>query len=267
MSWEDRHLNEVEELIKKGAKKAYDENVMMCYEHTEFKSRMVEYLVVVNIAQLLMNWALPKYLQVHLEYPLADFYNGAFPTLKWCGNSIFDTQLFFRNEHNPEKNKSARIDIAITSEPFNEGHYVEPSYKSLIGIEVKSISKQKDTILKDIRRLSNSLALNDEIDNNNIKACYSLFYRRLDNYKHVNSKKELDNKKENEINRWKLILNKFRGEFKSLDYLIEPIVVQESTVDDIINQFSNEDQLDYAEVAEKSGLVMCYLIKIVSNAG
>lgn len=264
MTLKAEHINEIEELLKKGAIHAYHENVMMCYEHTDFKSRMVEYLAVVNIAKLLMNWALPNYLQVHLEYPLADFYNGAFPAIKWEAKTIFDSNMILRKNHNPVNNVSARIDIAITSESTNEGHYIQPNYKSLIGIEVKSISKQKSTILKDIDRLSQSLVLNDAIDKNNIQACYSLFYRRLDNYKKVNSKKELDVKKEKELKDWNLSLKDIKQEYPRLNFTIEPIVVQESHIEDIINHFPPE-HFDYSEVAEKSGLIMCYLIKITKN--
>lgn len=265
MNWKDNYLKEIEELIKDGANRAYEENVIMCFDQTDFKSRMVEYLVVVNIAKLLMKWALPNNLQVQLEYSLADFYNGAFQTIKWEGKSIFDRKMIKRTDHNPPQNKSARIDIAITSDSFNAGIYIKPRYISLIGIEIKSISNQKKTILKDIHRLSHSLVLNDAIGKNKIKACYSLFYRRLDNYKKVNSKEVLEVKKEREIEKWNSVLNKIKNDYPSLNYILEPILVQESHVKDIINQFPTE-HFDYSEVAEKSGLIMCYLIKIVPNA-
>lgn len=263
-SWKEQYLDEIEELIKVGAIHAYHENVMMCYEHTDFKSKMTEYLVVVNIAKKLLNWALPKHLQIHLEYSLADFYNGAFPSIKWTGTSNLDSKIILRNEHNPINNKSARIDIVITSEPNNEGYYIRPNYKSLIGIEVKSISKQNKTILEDIHRLSQSLILTDSISGNNIEACYSLFYRRLDNYRKVNSKKELTNKKEKEIKKWKIALESFELQYPTLNYIFKPILVQESDIEDTIQQFPPE-HFDYSEVAEKSGLIMCYLVKITKK--
>jgi len=262
MKLEQQFFIEIEMLLKKGARKAYGENIMMCYQHSDFSSRMIEYVAVVNIAQLLLEWALPKYLQVQLEYPLRDFYNGAFPAIKWKKtNDFFNTEMISRTSHSPTKKKS-RIDIAITCEPFNEGgHYISPQYKSLVGIEVKSITKGKSKIKEDIVRLSDALSLKDKIEENGIEACYSLFYRRLDNEKAVNSNSELEDKKIKELKNWKDILIDFESRYQLLKYEIEPIIIEESIIDDIAGQYPPE-HFDYQEVAEKTGLIMCYLVKI-----
>jgi hypothetical protein len=249
-------LDEVEKSLKEGVIEAYQQNIKMCYDYTEFKSKMVEYLIVVNIAQKLMEWTLSKYIQVHLEYSLRDFYNNAFPYSKCIAESIFDMKSIYRENHNPENNKSARIDIVITQlyEKYNK-------YQSLVGIEVKSINSHKGSIIKDIHRLSKPLSYKDKVGENSLIGCYSLFFRRLDNPKKINTESDDSSKKKKELIKWNSVLNDFKREYPSLNYNLKSILVQNSDYTKIIDSLP-EGEIDYSEVAEKTGLIMCYIIKI-----
>src|SRR5690606_15574240 len=77
--WQPNYLNEIEEILVRSAKYSYEENLRFTYQSNDFNSRMIEYLVVVNIAKNLYNWAWDRFIQVQLEYSVINFYNGAFP--------------------------------------------------------------------------------------------------------------------------------------------------------------------------------------------
>lgn len=266
MKWSNEYYSEIESILKKGAIQAYQDNILMVFKHSDFESRMIESLVVVNVAKLLLDWAMNNYYQVHMEYPLRDFYNGAFPAVTWKEKaSITDSEYMIkRKEHNPKGNKSGRIDIALTRDTHNEGVFISPSWKSQVGIEIKSINQHNSKIIKDIERLSTGLVLSDEVGNNSIKAGYSLFYRRLDKENEVITEDEISTKKSTELNFWKNQFTEFRKNYGSLEYAIEEIVIREAAFEKIKDSYDPE-HFDYHDVAENSGLVVCYLIKITRN--
>ncbi len=272
------NLKDIEDIIKEGAKKAYRDNLFLTGNYTDFQSRMIESLVVITIAQKLLDWAIPNHCQVQLEYPIKDFYNGAFPDIIWTQREIFDPSKFIkRQNHNPIKvnskwnddvkvkeNKSGRIDIAITTEPSSgkEGvFFINPQLKSLIGIEIKAIIKSAAEIENDFIRMANAVSLEDRISSNGIISCYCLFYWRLDNPKHINSKEEIDSLKVLDKEKW---FSKFNELIKStpiLKYDLDPLVISEGAVDGLADYYPPEE-FDASEIAEMTGLVVCYLVKI-----
>lgn len=272
------NLKDIEDIIKEGAKKAYRDNLFLTGNYTDFQSRMIESLVVITIGQKLLDWAFPNHCQVQLEYPIKDFYNGAFPDIVWTQREIFDpTQFVKRQNHNPIKinfegnedfkskaNKSGRIDIAITTEPSSgkEGaFFINPKLKSLIGIEIKAINKSASEIENDFIRMANAVTLEDQISSNGILSCYCLFYRRLDNPKHINSKEDIDRLKVKDKDKWSCKFNEFIKSAPTVKYDLEPIVISEGSVDGLADYYPPEE-FEASEIAEMTGLVVCYLVKI-----
>ncbi|CAN0597612.1 unnamed protein product, partial [Ectocarpus sp. 12 AP-2014] len=174
VEWQNNYFNEVEEILISSARYSYEENLRLSYQRTDFKSRLIEYLIVVNIAKKLFDWGWDRFIHVQLEYPLSDFYNGAFPELSL-------KPRLRRTNHNPINNKSGRIDIALTKEPSKSYAYRKPNHMSLVGIEVKSFIKGYSKVKEDIVRLSEAMVLTDDISENSIRASYLLFYKKLDN--------------------------------------------------------------------------------------
>ncbi len=272
------NLRDIESIIKEGAKKAYRDNLFLTGNYTDFQSRMIESLVVITIAQKLLDWAFPNNCQIQLEYPIKDFYNGAFPDIIWTQREVFDPSQFIkRQNHNPIKlnseviedvklieNKSGRIDIAITTEPSSgkEGaFFINPKLKSLIGIEIKAINKNASDIENDFNRMANAVSLEDRISPNGILSCYCLFYRRLDNPKQINSKEEIEGLKVKDKDKWTSKFNELIKSNPTVKYELKPIIISESAVDGLANYYPPEE-FDASEIAEMTGLVVCYLTKV-----
>jgi hypothetical protein len=274
-------LKDIEDIIKNGAKKAYIDNLFLTGNYTDFQSRMIESLVVITIAQKLLDWAFPNYYQVQLEYPIRDFYNGAFPDIIWTQREIFDPGKFIkRQNHNPIKlnsklnddvkakeNKSGRIDIAITTHPSSGkdgAFFIHPKLKSIIGIEIKAINKSALDIENDFIRMANAVSLVDPISSNGIISCYCLFYRRLDNPKQINSKKEIEGLKVSDKIKWSNKFNELIKNTPIIKYDLESIIITEGVVDGLSDYYPPEE-FEASEIAEMTGLVVCYLVKIYRN--
>ncbi len=262
MKLTNNQINLIEGLIIEGAEKSYRENLFFCGFQSNLQSRIIESLITINVAQKLLDFCLQNDLQINLEYPISDFYNGAFPALSWVGEDIFNRKMIRRLDHTPSVKKLGRIDIVITKEPFNEGLFYKPSLMSLLGIEIKAINKSNDKILNDINRIANSLILNDAISANNVSVGFSLFFRRLDNPKEIITEKIIKKKKQREIEYWKKQIDNLLNE--KVKYVIKEIVIEESPIE-LISEYYSPDHFDYSEVADNSGLVVCYLVKLENN--
>lgn len=261
MKLTDKQVKEIEEFIIIGAKKAYHQNLVFTGQYISLQSRIIENLVTINIAQSLLDWIIKNRLQIHLEYPIKDFYNGAFPTMKLDGDSIFNTTFKERNEHKPSNNKLGRIDIVIAGEPHNEGYYSNPQNKSLIGIEIKSITKSKQKVIADIIRVFKALTLVDPIESNSINQGYSVFFRRLDNPNKIINEKQILKKRKKEIEYWENVFKGINTDSDKYVFEIQETIIEESPIEKISSQFDQEDT-EYSEIIDNSGLVVCYLIKI-----
>ena len=259
MSLTTTQKNEITTLIIEGSREAYKQNLYMTANPTSLQSRIIESLIVINVAQMLLKWAFTNNYQVELEYPMRDFYNGAFPTFKWGLNSGLPTTIW-RKDHNPPKNKSKRIDIAIARMPLNgEGEYGNPSLMSLAGIEIKSIKKGDGLIVEDIHRLSAAINNDDPaVGQNTISVCYSLFFRRLDKEDATINKAEIAAKRTAETTKWNTHIGVFRTQYANLDYNLKEVTMAASPEEEIAKYF-NSEHFDYADVTDNSGLIVCYL--------
>ncbi|WP_127138018.1 hypothetical protein [Flagellimonas oceanensis] len=252
--WQDKYYNEIEQRIVESAIYSYEENLRLSYQRTDFKSRLIEYLIVVNIAKKLFDWGWDNFIHVQLEYPIYDYYNGAFPEFSW------DKKLK-RQNHNPPKNKSGRIDIALTKEPYRSFLYRKPKHMSLVGIEIKSFVRNNSIVEKDIVRLSEAMVQTDDIEKNSIRAGYVLFFKKLDRPNQIVKDSEIPEMKYNELSKWEMILDCFKNKNQSLEYMINPIEVKEAALAELEKKY-DPDFTSHDEVAENSGLIMCYLVKI-----
>ena len=136
---------EVQGLIEQGLIQGYKQNIFFTQNYTDLQSRVIEYLIVVNVAQKLEPLSL-RGVYINLEYPLNEFYNNAFPLFIFEGG-FFDQNYIKRKKHSPEDSKSKRIDIVLTSDSTISGE-LGASQKSLIGIEIKSINQSDKKIIK-----------------------------------------------------------------------------------------------------------------------
>lgn len=252
--WQNKYFDEIERILVDSARYSYEENLRLSYQRTDFKSRLIEYLIVVNIAKKLFDWGWDRFIHVQLEYPLSDFYNGAFPELSL-------KPIMKRKNHNPIKNKSGRIDIALTKEPYKIYAYRKPNHMSLAGIEVKSFINGYSKVKEDIVRLSEAMVLTDDIGDNSIRASYLLFYKKLDKPNQIVLDDDIPKMKNKVFMKWETTLKEYRKKYAPLVYDFQPIEVKEAAIAELKERF-DPDFFDPAEVAENSGLVMCYMIKI-----
>lgn len=255
-------LDEIELKIKEGAKKAYRENLYFTRNHTNFQSKIIENLIVINIAQSLLDWVLTNELHIQLEYPIRHFYNGAFPKIKWDKRLLSNPLLFLKRiEHNPIQNKSGRVDLVITKVPNIkvDGIYLKPSLRSIIGIEVKSINNSVNDIKKDFTRMASAIELKDDLSTNNIQACYCIFYRRLDKLNKIYTKDEINKIKDEDYSKWHDIFSKLVTQ--KVSYNIDREIISENCFEDL-NGYYSPEEFEANEIAEQTGLVVCYLVRI-----
>jgi hypothetical protein len=259
----DKNLNiEIEELIKKGLINGYKENILFTQNYSDLQSRIIEYLIVVNVAQELKEYCFKNGLDINLEYSLNDFYNNAFPSAIIEGD-FFNTKLLNRKNHSPEDSKSKRLDIVLNSEIVNNG---EPfnSKKSFVGIEIKAINQSNKKIKQDIIRLSKALNLSDPISDNYIKAGFACFFKRFDRENIILSKKEFDAKAKKEVEKWETYFEEIDKIYNELRFTITEIKVTNLPVEEYSAHFK-EEQHDYSEVAQNTGFINAYIIRIDRN--
>ncbi|CAM1366240.1 hypothetical protein [Tenacibaculum xiamenense] len=273
---EVRLVEDVEKLIIEGLKKGYRQNLFFTQNYTGFQSRIIEYLITVNIAQSLEEYCFKGCLGVNLEYPLEKFYNGSFPCIKYNYPDIppntnkegkkllnyFGATLQNRKDHNPSQNKSKRLDIAITGDPIHTDGYLTNERRSLVGIEIKTLNPSKASVIKDITRLADALNLEDEISENQILCGFVCFFRRFDKENETFSQHQINNSKKSEKNKWIKNLNDLTEIYPKLNFNIIPEVLEESPVENV-GPFEEKPELEnYEDYADNSGLVIGYLIKI-----
>lgn len=257
-------LQEIENHILEGLKKGYDQNLYFTQNYTDFQSRIIEYLITVNIAQNLEKYCFRKGLSVNLEYPIENFYNGAFPSVKFP-EKLFGGNLLNRKDHNPINNKSKRIDIAITEDSMHNSGYLSNQQRSLVGIEVKALNPVLNKIKEDVLRIVNALNLKDPISRNQILSGYICFFRRFDKDNQTLTKSQIEKLKKKEIEKWSKIINEYSLEFTDLNFEIIPKKLKESPVENILPFGDNPAHENHEDYADNSGLVMAYLIKITHN--
>lgn len=252
-------IKQLEDIIINGTKKGYWENIFLTESDTTIQSRIIEYLISVNIAQSILTWKHKREFKIFLEYSLSDFYNGAFPNAKKIHGNTHKSEVIKRKNHNTNHNK-ARIDIAITKDPHGLW-YTKPKQMSVAGIEIKSINKSIFLIKSDINRLTIALKNKDKVGQNNIDVCFCMFIKRLDKPNIIITKKDIKIKINENFNEWKKLIKAYNVKHQNIKYSLKKVIIEKSPREDLIKIYSPK-HFDYSEVAEKSGLVVCYLITI-----
>ena len=248
-------FDKIEKLIFEGAISAYIKNLNYSYQFTNYTTRMIEYIITVNVAEKLFSYVDIKNLKVHLEYPIRDFYNGAFPDFVW------DKFGFKKGDYTPVDNPSGLVDIVITSDGEHGKYFRETPYSSIIGIEIKSINRTIPSIKKDIERMADAMVLKNKIDENNIKKGYVLFMRKLGSSNNLNSKEQLENKLEKDKKNWNNIISEYQNKYMKLLFEINSEEIFKTSNAEIVKEYPPEF-FDYSDVADKTGVVISYLIKI-----
>lgn len=220
--------------------------------------KIIESLLVINIAQNLIEWSNKYSLIVNLEYPLKDFYNGAFVEFRY--KEINTKRILTRRKnHNPIGNKSGRVDIAITKMPFNNGPYLYPNCISLIGVEVKAINSSFKKIESDIKRLADALTLKDEVSENSIQVCLSLFIKRIGSPNKLESD---ETKYNNEIEAIKDIQSKIQSIKEKYPDLIFELIINNDIERKVDWECLNLEDFNPKEIAENSGKLLIFLLRI-----
>ncbi len=251
---------EVQELIKEGLKKGYGQNIFFTQNYSDLQSRVIEYLIVVNVAQKLEHFGVQNSIFINLEYSLNEFYNNAFPSFIFEGE-IFAKKHKSRKLHSPEDSKSKRIDIALTQESRLKGEWFT-TQKSLIGIEIKSINQSDKKIKKDIERMAKAISLKDDISNNNIQACFACFFKRFDKDNTTLTKAEILKKTNAEKKKWEKHFVDIKETYPELIFeLIDTSIVNMPLEEFNIGPF--EDDADYEDLLANTGCINAYMVKIV----
>lgn len=223
------YRNEIIEAIHLGLRKGYLQNLEFRNKWIAFEDKMTEYLLTVAVAKQLHKLdCYKKNISIQIEYPLYKFYNNAFPEYLESDN-IFAKNLLIR-EYNT-KNLEKRLDIAVMYEEKNTGNYC-----SLHGLEIKAINIDYNRILKDVKRLANSMIKEKDITGpNSIKSCYAAFIKTFTSKNQQLFKSKIDEK----IRQTQIILNlrmkKFiecKENFLSLRFRIEYKEIETNYLED-----------------------------------
>lgn len=256
-------VDNIEILIKNGLINGYKENILFTQNYFDLQSRIIEYLIVVNVAKELLQYCIQNGMEINLEHSLNDFYNNAFPSVIFSGG-FFSSKALKRKNHTPEDSKTKRLDIVLTSEMSNEGELGFPSKKSIFGIEIKAINQSNKKIKQDIIRLSKALNLKDPISNNYIKAGFACFFKRFDREEKILSREAYEVKAKKEVEKWQSYFEELGKIYKELRFTITEIKVTNLPVEEFVFHTS-EIQYDYSEVAQSTGFINAYIIKIDRN--
>ncbi len=247
--------------IHLGLRKGFNQNLQFRNKWTSFEDRMTEYLLTVFVAlevrELIGN---ASEIDIQLEYRLFEFYNNAFPKIKWSNEEdIFAGANLRRFSADSDKK---RIDIAVM---YNEkGLY--KNYRSLFGIEIKSINQHISNIEYDVLRLSQSMIHNDSIDSNSIDRCFSAFIKLYATGKKATTEENLNTarlKTKKEIDQ--LLDNKFRciKDFNPLDYVIHCEEIYSNSLENYYNSVKHIPDFDLSwDPESETGEVMGFVIEI-----
>ncbi|RKR08913.1 hypothetical protein C8C83_0508 [Flavobacterium sp. 90] len=251
---------DVQELIKDGLIQGYKQNILFTQNYSDLQSRVIEYLIVVNVAQNLEKFSFQNDIYINLEYSLNDFYNNAFPLFIFEGG-VFDQKYIGRKKHSPEDSKSKRIDIVLTSDSRFSGEW-GTTQKSLIGIEIKSINQSDKKIRKDVNRMAQAVSLKDEIGINSIQACFTCFFKRFDNDNSTLTSIQIDNKTSFEKKNWQKYFEEMAYIYPELLFeLIDTSIVNIPAEE--FRNFSFDPEADYGDLITNTGCINAYMIKVV----
>lgn len=250
---------EIQELILEGLKKGYGQNIFFTRNYSDLQSRVIEYLIVVNVAQKLEHFGVKNNVFINLEYSLNDFYNNAFPSFIFAGE-VFAQEHKSRKKHSPNDSKSKRIDIVLTYESKSKGEWFT-TQKSFVGIEIKSINQSDKKIKKDIERMAKAINLKDDIGENNIQACFTCFFKRFDKDNTTLTKPQIEKKTSAEKKKWEKHFEEIEDTYPDLSFdLIDTSIVNMPAEEFNIAPYG--DDADYEDLLANTGCINAYMIKV-----
>lgn len=256
-------VKDLENLIKDGLINGYKENILFTQNYSDLQSRIIEYLIVVNVAKELKHYCIQNGIEINLEHSLNEFYNNAFPSVTFP-SEVFGSEATRRKKHSPEDSKTKRLDIVLTSEIKNKGELGFASKKSLAGIEIKSINQSKKKIKDDIIRLSKALSLIDAVSKNNIKVGFVCFFRRFDKENDTMTMDTYKVRADKETKKWEIYFETIKNDYPKLNFNLSELNIVNLPVEEF--KYHNEEiDYDFSEVAEKTGFINAYIIRIDRN--
>jgi len=227
-----------------------------------FEKRMIEYLLTVSVATKLYDQiSFDSKMQINIEYPLRQFYNNAFPEIKFVKKKgSFGGSRLIRRKFNPEPSKQ-RIDIAVTK--AGQGF----SRRSIYGIELKAINTSYTSIINDLRRLSEGMISNDKIDSNSITKCYSGFIKFYKNSFKPSKIRDLKNFRSNIISKVQNLLSQNfikNKKYKQLDYRISTAIIDTQSAEEYKAIYSNQTDFipEYRDATNETGEILAVVIQI-----
>lgn len=204
------------ETIQLGLRKGYYQNRQFRGQWEGFDNKITEYLLTVLVAVAINKTQ--GFGQINLEYPIWCYYHEAFPAYKWDWTDIF-TSPVLQTRKLIRKRSKERIDIALS---YNERGLAD-GLRSIHGVELKGIDKEEKDIIKDLRRLSDSMITTDygTMEENSIRSCYMAFIRTCGVEDRIVSDAELNQEKSLIVAEIDAYLNNtVRKEYSVLDYAL-----------------------------------------------
>lgn len=234
-------MDNVQNIIKAiqlGLRRGYNQNLRFKNKFISFESKMTEYLLTVAVANELSeinNYG--KLVNIEVEYSLCQFYNNAFPIGIWTNeNDLFTSSEYIKREYEADPSKK-RIDIAVM---YDDNNGLINKYRSLHGVEIKSVNTHYSGIINDLGRLSDSMITDfDRTGTNSIQSCYSAFIKSYSDNSKPTLKSEIENNCKKIINFLDKKLNeKFRNQkiYKSLSYSIHTENIDSSSFEEYYEQ-------------------------------
>ncbi|WP_218597745.1 hypothetical protein [Polaribacter sp. NJDZ03] len=252
---------EFEEIIFEGLRNTYFEHQELQFSFfDENIFNITEYLITVNICKSIHLWNKKnKYpYKIELEKKTFDFFRNCFDNHKRDGETIFSPTIFSIHEkgfkENIEKIRKGRLDIALSK---NETNYKGSSEYIF---EIKSINPQPSLLLKDFERIKRFLNTEIKGFKNYFKAGYLIFFIHHNNFKKIETKKELSDKKEQRLKRIKDKLEEICPNNISLKIQTDNIVHYG------VEQLRLENGFDYNEESYKTLIFSSVIIKIETIA-
>ncbi|MNK11872.1 hypothetical protein D3C87_299210 [compost metagenome] len=254
-------INEIKDHMQKGLANGYRENLLLLSAYNDFVDQIQEYLLTVNVAQQLLKWNRQNGYKIRIEYPVYHFYNNAFIASDWRGTDIFNMEIIQRKlDHAPTTKFHQKIDIVITQEQF--GGNASINERTISGIELKGINKSQEDIFADARRMSEAMIRTDGISSNSIKFCFCAFLRRFDKAEEMVTKRYIEQKKTEEMERWGKVCIQFAFDYPTLDFSFQQFDIQNTPLEEIADIHKWLDS-DYSEVVKDTGLVVGYILTII----
>lgn len=260
-------MEKIKEVLFKGIKQGRDLLIDLSLDFfNEEVYKIVEYSIVVNIAQNLNIWNKNKHYKIYLEGSANKFYENAFENHTYKNDSF---EQINSKQYKPQRNEKGKIDIVIYQSINSPPNNIRSKY----AIEVKGILEGFTPMYKDLDRLIDALTLEQSESSfiNSIDTCYFCYIKnegiaksRFENKtpmedKDILSKADLESKKKNSNNKLKKKLeDKYKGRNVKIDITDCEILIQSK------EDFSDKEIADegYNNIAKKIKIVFAVVIEI-----